>query len=210
MGRSIYLRIFLLISGILLAGCGSGEKNLKDEPDYGTYWTAWENTEVGEIRGTILLQWVSPDWFIYVPDETNPLTFIRKKDSQVIDVITPNQKFYTDGGSTPRLAQASEEYSPWKFAPAYIVHDWLFLMKHCGLPGAEKYDHLIAARILAEAIKTQMMATLSEPTAFDLDYNKVLLHNIYVPVKLFSEDHWENREGRCDLYIERERTNEAD
>ncbi len=201
MGRLTYLCMFFLLSGLLLSGCGSSRNISKEEFNYHTYWTAWENTEVGEIRGNILLEWAGPDRFTYIPDQGNPLTFVRKKNGSIVDTITPNRKFYTDGGSTPQLAQAAEEYSPWKFAPAYIIHDWLFTMNHCDLPGAEKYDHLVAARILAEAIKTQMLAEQSDPTAFDLDYDKMLLHNIYIAVKTFSKGRWERKEGRCDLYI---------
>ncbi len=44
-------------------------------------------------------------------------------------------------------------------------------MNHCDLAGAEQDDHLIAAGILAEAIKTQLTMEESVPSSFDLDDN---------------------------------------
>jgi hypothetical protein len=63
---------------------------------------------------------------------------------------------YTDGGSIPRPFRVFKHYSPWGYAPAFIVHDWLFHMRHCQLPGYEKYDVEGAAWIMSEVMKTMM------------------------------------------------------
>jgi hypothetical protein len=45
---------------------------------------------------------------------------------------------YTDGGSIPQPLRAIKVYSPWGYAPAFLVHDWLFAIKQCKRPGYEK------------------------------------------------------------------------
>jgi hypothetical protein len=67
---------------------------------------------------------------------------------------------YTDGGSIPRIAQVFNGLSPWGYAPAYMVHDWLFTARHCLVDGHtdKKYDRVRdvdfdeSAEILNEAI----------------------------------------------------------
>ena len=63
---------------------------------------------------------------------------------------------YTDGGSIPRPLWALRSYSPWGYAPAFIVHDWLFHMRHCQLPGNEKFTVDEAAWVMSEVMKTMM------------------------------------------------------
>jgi hypothetical protein len=68
---------------------------------------------------------------------------------------------YTDGGSIPPIASAFKGFSPWGYAPAYMIHDWLFIAHHCvvdGTPTEEeaKMSGLTfkdSAVIIAEAIK---------------------------------------------------------
>jgi hypothetical protein len=111
----------------------------------------YERTSPGELKGKLLVQWIGPDKFIFVPDKENPLTFKRHNNDQ----ITPGT-MYTDGGSIPRPLWAFRGYSPWGYAPAFIIHDWLFEMHHCQLPGHEKYSVDEAAWIMSEIMKTMM------------------------------------------------------
>jgi hypothetical protein len=69
---------------------------------------------------------------------------------------------YTDGGSIPRPLWAFRGYSPWGYAPAFIVHDWLFEMKHCHLPGSEKLTAEDAATIMSEIMKTMMEQSIPD------------------------------------------------
>jgi hypothetical protein len=45
---------------------------------------------------------------------------------------------YTDGGSIPQPLRAIKVYSPWGYAPAFLVHNWLFAIKQCERPGYGK------------------------------------------------------------------------
>lgn len=112
---------------------------------------SYEEFHAGSLKGKLIVQWWEPDKFVFLPDKDNPLTFKRSNG----ETITPGRMF-TDGGSIPRGLWIFRNYSPWGYAPAFIVHDWLFEMKHCGLPGNEKYNHEIAATVMAEVMKTMM------------------------------------------------------
>lgn len=111
---------------------------------------AYDRTPSGTLTGSVYLAWIGPDRFLYIRSQSDPLTFRRHGSSEP---ISPDS-FYTDGGSIPRLAWAHPEYSPWRFAPAYIVHDWLFVAHRRGLlDGWTVYD---AADVMMEAVKTAM------------------------------------------------------
>lgn len=108
-------------------------------------------TQPGLLKGKLLVQWVAADQFIFLPDTENPLTFTRSDGT----VIQP-QRMFTDGGSIPPALRALKSYSPWGFAPAFIVHDWIFTLKHCKIPGYETYDLDGAASVMSEVMKTLM------------------------------------------------------
>lgn len=165
----------LTIAALFLAGC--------TDWFYGRHY---ERTETGELKGKLVVEWLSPDSFLFVPDSEDPLTFRRKND----EVIQPNQ-MYTDGGSIPAALRAIKSYSPWGYAPAFILHDWLFVMQACKIPGYENFDLDKAATIMSEAMKTIME---------DPKYggpNKLVHYSMYEAVRSkAAADHWEN--GKCD------------
>lgn len=111
----------------------------------------YNGTDTGKLKGKLVVEWLGQDRFLFVPDATEPLIFTRENKEE----IRP-QRMYTDGGSIPPALRAIKTYSPWGYAPAFIVHDWLFAMKQCKIPGYEKYDLDKAATIMAEVIKTLM------------------------------------------------------
>jgi Protein of unknown function (DUF1353) len=113
----------------------------------------YSRTEPGTLSGKLLVQWIDADRFRFLPDAEQPLTFVRADGES----IRPGQ-MYTDGGSIPRPLWALRSYSPWGYAPAFIVHDWLFEMHHCGLPGNEAYDVEEAAQVMSEVMKTMAEA----------------------------------------------------
>lgn len=115
------------------------------------YSRHYDQTNTGELKGKLIVEWVDQDKFIFLPDPQTPLRFTRKNG----DLIEP-QRMFTDGGTIPAPLRAIKSYSPWGYAPAFIVHDWLFVMKHCKVPGFEKYDLEKAATIMSEVMKTVM------------------------------------------------------
>jgi len=114
-------------------------------------WYHYERVDKGELKGRLVVEWIEADRFVFRPDKDNPLAFTRRNG----DKIAPGL-MYTDGGSIPRPFWAIKNYSPWGYAPAFIVHDWLFHMKGCKSPGYERYSFEESARILSEVMKTMM------------------------------------------------------
>jgi hypothetical protein len=128
----------------------------------------YENAEIGQFDGILLVMWVgetetrSGDGkFVFVPDPQRPLTFKRRNPDSTGGVIQPGV-MYTDGGSIPRIGQLFNGLSPWGYAPAYMVHDWMFAARHCIVDGQDRpeYDSVrevdfeLSGLILMEAIQT--------------------------------------------------------
>lgn len=122
-----------------------------------------------EIDGRLFVMWVgegSPSVgdgeFVFVPNPNDPLRLIRKDadGAPTGEVIEP-QIMYTDGGSVPRIATVFKGFSPWGYAPAYMIHDWLFVAKNCVTDGmatpeqlkVEEMSFETSAVVIAEAIK---------------------------------------------------------
>jgi len=142
----------------------------------------YSQTKVGTLKGKLIVQWIDHDKFIFIPDERTPLSFTRHDRT----VITPG-RMYTDGGSIPRPLWALRSYSPWGYAPAYIVHDWLFFMNYCKLAGHEKYNVHEAAQVLSEVMKTMMEQEGA---------NKLVLYSVYEAVDSpLAENLWNT--GKC-------------
>lgn len=119
--------------------------------------------EPGTFSGEVAVVWLKgtdgpgDGTFVYVPTPGNPLTFTRPDKTTVIEPTM----IYTDGGSVPPLARAFNGLTPWNYAPAYIVHDWLFRAKQCWESGTRAKDYKVvasmdfqtSATIIAESIK---------------------------------------------------------
>jgi len=127
---------------------------------------------VGRFEGSALVVWVGPGddtnsgdgEFVYVPRPGQELTFIRADGAPYSagnDIITPGA-FYTDGGSVPRAVHWVQGFNAWAFGPAYIIHDWLFVVRKCinaedpwGLQSPiVNMTFQESADIMAETIKT--------------------------------------------------------
>ncbi|MGR9148096.1 hypothetical protein ACU8MT_01370 [Rhizobium leguminosarum] len=123
--------------------------------------------EPGSFSGTLIVMWVgegstSGDGkFVFVPDPHNRLAFRRPGPSSM--PITPGV-MYTDGGSVPKVVQVFRGFNPWGYAPAYMVHDWIFTARHCLDDGRRDPEYTAleniqfreSAVILGEAIHTLM------------------------------------------------------
>jgi hypothetical protein len=145
----------------------------------------YKKTDKGRLQGKLVVQWIDYDKFMFLPDEDSPLAFTRSNG----EIITP-RKMYTDGGSIPRALWAFKNYSPWGYAPAFIIHDWLFEMKHCQYAGYENYDHKEAAKVMSEVLKTLM-----EHPEYG-GRNEDVLYSMYQAVSSsIAKELWE--EGEC-------------
>jgi hypothetical protein len=76
---------------------------------------------------------------------------------------------YTDGGSVPQIFWSIPGLSPWAFGPAYIVHDWLFVVHRCHWPAPPEVQAITfeqLAQILPEVGKSLVKSGL-------IDHNKL-------------------------------------
>lgn len=142
----------LLMFCTLMAACG--------QVDY-------DAAPVGRFDGTLFVMWIDEGGragdgrFVYVPNPRDPLRLTRAAGQGSVQVIQP-EMMYTDGGSVPRAGQLFNGLNPWGYAPAYMVHDWIFVARHCLTDGTPtKREETIAAmtfqesaEVIAEAIKT--------------------------------------------------------
>ncbi len=143
------MRRLALLLCLALAACG--------HVDY-------DATPAGRFKGSLFVMWVGEGGssgdgrFVYVPNPRDPLRLIRAEGSP--QVIQP-EMIYTDGGSIPRAGQMFRGFAPWGYAPAYMIHDWIFVARHCLTDGtpteAERkiaeMEFQDSAEIIAEAIK---------------------------------------------------------
>jgi len=158
--------------GLLMCGCAS---------------IHYDHTHAGKLSGRLIVEWRNPDLFIFRPDASSPLVFVRSDAT----AIQPGEMF-TDGGSIPRPFWVFRNYSPWGYGPAFIVHDWLFHMHNCKLPGYEKFTLNEAAVVMSEVMKTMM-----ETPGFDYG-DKSTVYLMYTAVQTPpAEEAWNN--GRCSV-----------
>ena len=120
----------------------------------------------GTFSGSLFVMWVDEGGpsgdgnFLFVPDPEDPLIFRRSNPGNPGALIRPGL-MYTDGGSIPKIAQVFKGLSPWGYAPAYMIHDWIFTARHCIVDGETntRFDQVRdvtfkdSAEILGEAIQ---------------------------------------------------------
>jgi len=148
--------------------------------------THYKHTPVGHLSGKVTVEWYKPNLFIYRPDPSAPLTFVRANG----DVVRP-EKMLTDGGSIPRIFWVFKNYSPWGYGPAFVVHDWLFHVKNCNLPDDKHYTLTDAAKVMSEIMKTLM-----ESPGFDYG-SKSSMYLMYEAVQTApAREAWEH--GPCE------------
>lgn len=141
----------------------------------------YESIRPGRLSGKLIVQWIEPDVFLFIPDTQQPLTFTRSNGTS----IKPG-RMLTDGGSIPRPLWAFRSYSPWGYAPAFIVHDWLFHMQKCKLEGFQAWSLETSADVMAEIIKTMM-----ESGKVEKDSQTVQLMHAAVSSR-FAKQYWES------------------
>lgn len=99
-------------------------------------WIRYEDViiEGSELRGRTTVEWYQSDvsrpgdYFIYrrSKDPKKRLTF---KPSFMGEIVP--EDMFTDGGSIPRMLWGIRGLSPWGLGPAYVIHDWIFLVHRC-------------------------------------------------------------------------------
>ncbi len=118
-------------------------------------WTAYEGDEfyeelgVGALHGLPTVTWFHADRFIYRPDVANPLRYVTASGREIVP-----QVMETDGGSIPQLLRGFKKLSQWGYAPAFLIHDWLFVAKKCGVAPDNDWAFEDTAWIMAEVMKT--------------------------------------------------------
>jgi hypothetical protein len=157
----------------------------------------------GRFSGSLFVMWVNEGGadgdgtFLFVPDPGDPLIFRRADRRAPGNTIQPGL-MYTDGGSIPKVAQVFKGLSPWGYAPAYMIHDWMFVARHCIVDGSSDkrfqqvrdVDFDQSATILGEAIKALVDAGRVDP-------NDVAANTITGAVgSVVAKQLWERR-GAC-------------
>lgn len=186
-------RIFLALLFALLSLC-SCSSQLK-----------YAEVKPGRIEGKPSVIWESPDRFVLRTDRARPFRFIRHNG----DVIIP-QDMRTDCGSIPRVLWAYHGFSPWEYAPAYLIHDWLYESQRRHLqPGsrssgifraggsAQAYSRAEADEIMAEVIKTQM-----RDPSFSTAESPWHLEKIHWAVHRYGQAAWEGKPDPVDTEVE--------
>jgi hypothetical protein len=142
----------------------------------------------GVIVGRPNIEWVKPDKFIFDRSKNQSFCFHRFNG----EVIKPGS-IETDGGSIPRLLWIERGYSPWTFAPAYLIHDWLYEAHRRRQPAGMKangtplyYDKQQADWIMAEIIKSQM----EHPSDYETVKSPGQMKKIYWAVHRFGKTAW--------------------
>jgi Protein of unknown function (DUF1353) len=107
----------------------------------------------------IRLEWISPDYFLFIPKLNNPFRFVRA-DGTTVEPRT----FFTDGASVPRIFRWNSNLDQFGLLPAALLHDWQFERHHCGqLPDDAFAD---VNNMLMEAINTMFRDGLATPDPF--------------------------------------------
>lgn len=130
--------LLLTVLSFVLFGCAS---------------QSYRDTAEAEFSGALDVRWVDSNYFLFLPNENDPFTLVRTNGTQ----IRPGP-MYTDGGSIPRFLWGIEGYSPWGCAPAYVIHDWLFEIKHCEYETDTRYTFEDSVTVMAESLKAVMEA----------------------------------------------------
>jgi hypothetical protein len=122
---------------------------------------------LGKFEGEPHLVWTAPDIFRHDPQKASAFRFVRKTG----EVVAPGT-MYTDGGSIPRPLWFVKDLSPWAYAPAFLIHDWLFDCHHCGKTD-KSFEEV--RDIMMEGVRTLMESGVCERNrlTFELIYTGI-------------------------------------
>ncbi len=132
------MRTILVLLAVLLA-CGCASRPYRE-------------TAQSKFEGELEVRWVANDYFLFLPNKDNPPRLLRPNGQKAIQ---PGP-MYTDGGSIAQALWGVQGLSPWGYAPAYVVHDWLFEARHCGYVSDNQYSFDESVTVIAEGLKAIM------------------------------------------------------
>jgi len=112
----------------------------------------YRDTDTAQLSGLLDVRWVNNDYFLFIPNPDDPLTLTRADGTTIQPGV-----MYTDGGSVPRFLWGVPGLSPWGYAPAYMMHDWLFVAQHCEFEPDNQYSFEDSIDVIAEALKAIMV-----------------------------------------------------
>jgi hypothetical protein len=138
----------------------------------------YQSLPTGQFRGQAQLVWIGANRFRFLNPAIGTFEFVPAQGRPIV----PGD-METDGGSVPRQLWLLKGYSPWDYAPAYIVHDWLFERHHAQDPAYADITLQEAGLIMASGIKTLMEAPLPSGVKDDpVPANPDALYRIYKAV----------------------------
>lgn len=171
------------------------EKN--DHIDKGllTFYLAdrfYDKLPTGRFKGQIHVQWEGMDTFTFHTSEDKPFSYTTA-DGRKIQPKT----MVTDGGSIPKLFQVFKKFSSWGYAPAFIIHDWLFVAQEIKDETDLDWTFEQSALVMAEAMKTLMEEGIenNKGKINKLDKSKDVLYLMYLAVSSFiAKKSWKAKE----------------
>jgi V8-like Glu-specific endopeptidase len=128
----------------------------------------YETLRTGMYSGVPTVKWNGFDHindrprFIFEPQANQQFSYKTSNGKLIVPKLMD-----TDGGTSPLALHPLPKFSPWGYAPAYIIHDWVFVSHKCAIPPDNDVEFQESALIIAEAIKTLMEIGYS-----DYDGNK--------------------------------------
>jgi Protein of unknown function (DUF1353) len=103
----------------------------------------------------IRLEWICPDYFLFIPKLNNPFRFVRADGKTVVEPRT----FFTDGASVPRVFRWNSNLDQFGLLPAALLHDWLWELHHCDKVPDDAFADV--NKMLMEAINTMFRDKLA-------------------------------------------------
>ncbi len=152
--------------------------------------------ETGRFEGLPIVQWNGFDpktnspSFVFIPDPDKPFRYITSENR----IITP-KKMDTDGGTIPRVLHGISKFSPWWYAPGYIIYDWIFVAHKSGVEPDNDISFEDSALLLAESLKTLMEDGFTNYDGQQQKFEKAedTLYLIHKAVKSsFAKNLWDN------------------
>lgn len=143
----------------------------------------------GAFTGRPTVQWNGMDEFMFIDTTHAPFFYTTSQGRTIRPRSMP-----TDGGSIPRILHALKSYSPWGYAPGYIIHDWLFEAHRKKIAPDDDWQFEAGAVVLAECIKSLMENgyTAADGTTAKLRKNVDSLYIIYNAVRSpFARRFWD-------------------
>jgi hypothetical protein len=119
----------------------------------------YDQLGVGSFSGRLLVEWNGFDFendrptFIFRPEPAAPFRYTTSSGR----VFEP-RLMDTDGGTIPLVLHGIKKFAPWGYAPAYVIHDWLFVAHKCNVTPDNDVSFAQSVDILGEAIKTLMVS----------------------------------------------------